>query len=355
MGDKFFVTKFEHQRSLQGTPLSVDDTVNNKISGRHFKKYNFISANFTGRCSIMKKLIAGKKVWSPTDLIDGFLQHNELKILTGSSDDLAALRKSVYKKFQIPHKSDRYFFVYNEQNSAKHSLDLQKIDLSSGELLFVVPNQIHTSPPLKKGLKFHSLSFEANCLSLLPRQFHFLTNPFNRQIISFDNESRLRVKAIFETLRQLLFSASTRNNTEIILAHLNSLLSEFNNAYFKNTSLEIFTGNKLSKYIQFKLLIETEFKKQPSVNSIAGKLNLSENQLYSIVKEFSGLSPKKYLIQRLMLEAQRILFYERPSTKELAYELGFADPDYFSRLFKQHRGKSISRFVRYIQDLSSQK
>jgi AraC-like DNA-binding protein len=303
----------------------------------------------------MKKPTDKKNVWSPTELINGFLQHNELKILIGSSQDLTALHKSVYEKFQIPHKSDRYFFVYNEHNSAKHSLDLLEINLSGGELLFVVPNQIHTSPPLKKGLKFHSLSFESNCLSLLPRQFSFLTNPFNKQTISFDDESRLRVKNLFETLRQMLFSNSTRNNTEIILAHLNTLLTELNNAYFKNTSLEIFAGNKLSKYIQFKLFIETEFKKQPSVNSIAGKLNLSENQLYSIVKEFSGLSPKKYLIQRLMLEAQRILFYERHSVKELAYELGFADPDYFSRLFKQHKGKSISRFVSYIQDLSSQK
>ena len=303
----------------------------------------------------MKKPTNKNKISSTTDLIDTFLQHNELKILTGSSQDIAALHKSVYKKFQIPHKSDRYFFVYNEQNSAKHSLDLLEMDLSSGELLFVVPNQIHTSPPLKKGLKFHSLSFDANCLSLLPRQFYFLTNPFNRQIISFDNESRLRVKTLFETLKQLLFSTSTRNNTEIILAHLNTLLSEFNNAYFKNSSLEIFSGNKLSKYIQFKLFIETEFKKQPSINSIAKKLIISENQLFSIVKEFSELSPKKYLIQRLMLEAQRILFYEKPSVKELAYELGFADPDYFSRLFKKQTGKSVSSFVSYIQDLSSQK
>jgi len=303
----------------------------------------------------MKKPTNKNKISSTTDLIDTFLQHNELKILAGSSQDIAALHKSVYKKFQIPHKSDRYFFVYNEQNSAKHSLDLLEMDLSSGELLFVVPNQIHTSPPLKRGLKFHSLSFEANCLSLLPRQFYFLTNPFNRQIISFDQESRLRVKTLFETLRQLLFSTSTRNNTEIILAHLNALLSEFNNAYFKDSNLEVFSGNKLSKYIQFKLLIEAEFKKQPSINSIAKKLILSENQLFSIVKEFSELSPKKYLIQRLMLEAQRILFYEKPSVKELAYELGFADPDYFSRLFKKQTGKSVSSFVSYIQDLSSQK
>jgi AraC-like DNA-binding protein len=56
-----------------------------------------------------------------------------------------------------------------------------------------------------------------------------------------------------------------------------------------------------------------------------------------------------------MLEAQRILFYEKSTGKELAYELGFADPDYFSRLFKKYTGKTISKFLIYIQDLSRQK
>ena len=72
----------------------------------------------------MKKPTDKKIVWSPTKLVDGFSQHDKLKILTGSSEDLSALHKSIYKKFQIPHKSDRYFFIYNEQNSAKHQLDL---------------------------------------------------------------------------------------------------------------------------------------------------------------------------------------------------------------------------------------
>ena len=304
---------------------------------------------------MQKKPTDKKIVWNPKELIDGFSQHDKLKILTGSSEDLSALHKSIYRKFQIPHKSDRYFFIFNEQNPAKHQLDLLEINLSGGELLFVVPNQIHASPPLKKGLKFHSLSFESSCLSLLPRPFYFLTDPFNKQTISFDNESRQRVKNLFETLRRLLFSDNTRNNTEIILAHLNTLLTEFNDAYFRNSSVEILSGTKLSKYIQFKLFIETEFKKQPSVHSIAEKLFFSENQLYSIVKEFSGLSPKEYLMQRLILEAQRILFYERSTVKELTYELGFADPDYFSRLFKKQTGKSISQFLLYIQNLSRQK
>src|SRR4249920_3814913 len=113
---------------------------------------------------LTKKSIDKKTVWNPKELVDGFSQHNELKILTGSSEDLSALHKSVYEKFQIPHRSDRYFFLFNEQKSAKHQVDLLEIYLSGGELLFIVPNQIHASPALKKGLKFHSLSFESSCL-----------------------------------------------------------------------------------------------------------------------------------------------------------------------------------------------
>jgi AraC family transcriptional activator of pobA len=53
-----------------------------------------------------------------------------------------------------------------------------------------------------------------------------------------------------------------------------------------------------------------------------------------------------------MMEAQRKLLYSNLSVKELAYELGFNDPDYFSRLFKKSTGESVSDFLR-SQDLSS--
>jgi AraC-like DNA-binding protein len=44
------------------------------------------------------------------------------------------------------------------------------------------------------------------------------------------------------------------------------------------------------------------------------------------------------------------LYYnESSSVKELAFELGFNDPEYFSRLFKKVTGKTIAGF---FQDLS---
>ena len=89
-----------------------------------------------------------------------------------------------------------------------------------------------------------------------------------------------------------------------------------------------------------------------AINAIAKKLALTTNSLYRIVKEYSGTSPKDFLTNRLMIEAQRKLHYSNLSVKELAYELGFNDPDYFSRLFKKCTGKNVSEILENRQDLS---
>ena len=123
-------------------------------------------------------------------------------------------------------------------------------------------------------------------------------------------------------------------------------------AYFKNKEPINILNNNLSKFIEFKLVVETHLTEQPSINTIAEKLALTTNSLYRIVKEYSGTSPKDFLTNRLMIEAQRKLQYSNLSVKELAYELGFNDPDYFSRLFKKCTGKNVSEVLEKRQDLS---
>lgn len=45
-----------------------------------------------------------------------------------------------------------------------------------------------------------------------------------------------------------------------------------------------------------------------------------------------------------MLEAKRLLVHTAMSAKEIAYELGYEDPAYFSRLFQIKSGESPSAF-----------
>jgi AraC-like DNA-binding protein len=279
------------------------------------------------------------------------LQNDKLSIKALSDNNPYPSADLEQKRLQ-PRRLTSYFIVLIDSGSITYNLDLQDITLTDGHLLFAMPNQVFTPPAKTDDLKYFKVLFDENTLALLPQQFPFLVNPLNSQTIVFDNTASARVKNVFEILNQILEADKNSTDTEITLAYLNLLLAELNSAYFKNKEPVTILNNNLSKFIEFKLVVETHLTEQPSVNAIAEKLALTTNSLYRIVKEYSGSSPKDFLTNRLMIEAQRKLNYSSLSVKELAYELGFNDPDYFSRLFKKCTGKSVREFLDARQDSS---
>lgn len=272
-----------------------------------------------------------------------------IKVVSNNSPYPSA---DIQKKLLQPRRLTSYFLVLIESGSITYNLDLQDITVTDGRLLFAMPNQFFVPPPKTPGLKYFKVLFDENTLALLPQQFPFLVNPLQSQTIIFDNVTRERVKKNFEILNQILHIDEHPADTEIILAYLNSLLVELNSAYFKNKEPISSLNDNLAKFIEFKLVVETHLTEQPSVNTIAEKLALTTNSLYRIVKEYSGVSPKDFFTNRLIIEAQRKLQYAPLSVKELAYELGFNDPDYFSRFFKKCTGKSVSEFLEAQQNSS---
>jgi len=275
-------------------------------------------------------------------------QKDKLRIKINSNDNPYP-STDTQQKLLHPRRLTSYFIVLIDSGSITYKLDLQDITISDGDLLFAMPNQIFIPPDKADNLKYFKILFDENTLALLPQRFTFLVNPLNSQTITLDNAARERVKKVFEILNQILHAEKYVTDSEIILAYLNLLLSELNSAYFKNEPGDIVNAN-LSKFIEFKLIVETHLTEQPSINTIAEKLALTTNSLYRLVKEYSGTSPKDFFTNRLMIEARRKLRYSNLSVKELAYELGFNDPDYFSRLFKKSTGKNVSDFL-HSQDL----
>jgi AraC-like DNA-binding protein len=272
-----------------------------------------------------------------------------LKVVSNNNPYLSA---DIQQKLLQPRRLTSYFIVLIESGSITYNLDLQDITLTDGHLLFAMPNQVFIPPPKTANLKYFKVLFDENTLALLPQQFPFLVNPLHSQTIIFDDAARERVRKVFEILNQILHIDKHPTDTEITLAYLNSLLAELNTGYFKNTESVNILNSNLSKFVEFKLMVETHLTEQPSVNAIAEKLALTTNSLYRIVKEYSGVSPKDFFTNRLMIEAQRKLQYTPLSVKELAYELGFNDPDYFSKFFKKCTGKTISEFLEVQQDSS---
>jgi len=249
-------------------------------------------------------------------------------------------------EYGLTHRTAFYCFLFMIDGSTLHSVDLRQFEVTNNELLFILPHQMLELPDTKHGSDYFKICFDDNCLGLLPKQYPFLIDPLNNQKIKFSTTAAARLKSTFGILLGLLSIMDT--DPELILAHLNSLLTEINTAYFaadKNPA-----DSKLSRYIAFKVFVEKNLTDHLVVSDIAEKLGINPNGLYQIVKHYSGLSPKEFIINRLILEARRRLYYtETSSIKELAFDLGFNDPEYFSRLFRKATGKPISMF---FQDLS---
>lgn len=277
-------------------------------------------------------------------LLDLHRQNEKLAIRI-ISPKFGHLPSEITKNYGLTHRKTYYFLFFMVDGVTRHGIDLEQFDISNNQLLFVLPHQIHDLPAKNHGNDYFKLGFDESCLALLPKQYLFLANPFNKQTITFNASAAERTKAVFGILLDLLSTSETA--PELILAHLNSLLTEINAAYFSSDKKP--AGDKLSKYLAFKIFVEDNLTDQLTVDGIAQKLALNTNSLYAIVKRYSGRSPKEFINDRLILEAKRRIYYDESSIKELAFGLGFNDPDYFSRLFKKKTGKTIAGFV---QDLS---
>ena len=79
-----------------------------------------------------------------------------------------------------------------------------------------------------------------------------------------------------------------------------------------------------------------------SIGDLADILELSESQVRRIFRQWLQLSPLEYLTQKRIEKASILLTTSRHSIEQIAYEVGFDDPFYFSRVFKKIRGVSPS-------------
>ena len=95
---------------------------------------------------------------------------------------------------------------------------------------------------------------------------------------------------------------------------------------------------KIIRYIDENLFetLELEF--------LAGKCNLSESRFKHLFKEETGMPPSEYITRKKVEKAQEMMKDPDYSVKDIAYDLGFSSPAYFSTVFRQYVGDSPTAY-----------
>ncbi|MCB0630645.1 MAG: ATP-binding protein [Saprospiraceae bacterium] len=74
------------------------------------------------------------------------------------------------------------------------------------------------------------------------------------------------------------------------------------------------------------------------VKDLGKAVNLGHTQVYRKLKALTGLTPKQFIRDIRLRHAAQMLARHQHTVAEVAYAVGFSDPNYFSRIFQQTYG-----------------
>ncbi|OGV56915.1 MAG: hypothetical protein A2X49_02100 [Lentisphaerae bacterium GWF2_52_8] len=92
------------------------------------------------------------------------------------------------------------------------------------------------------------------------------------------------------------------------------------------------------------LIASMPHRETASLQDVLGELRRSYAHVERCFKQHFGMSPEKYISGLRMNKAGEMLLETALNVSEIAEELGYDDPGYFSRQFTKHAGMSPSKF-----------
>lgn len=249
--------------------------------------------------------------------------------------------------------SDFYMIGFKKLKSGVIMYGRTKYDHANGSMMFIKPRQV---------IEFKSVEYEEDAfIMFIHEDFlngHFLHTEMNKYAF-FDYEANeaLHLSPSEEQIVWDLYykiEAEYHNNTDeysrdIMLTHIDSILKYsqrfYKRQFINRTELSGKTVSKfndaLAAYFANGLLVSQGL---PSVNVMASQLNLSPRYLSDMLKQETGKTAMELIHIYLVNEAKNRLKSDDQRVSEIAYELGFENLPYFSRLFKKETGVSPNQF-----------
>jgi len=131
-------------------------------------------------------------------------------------------------------------------------------------------------------------------------------------------------KELQEKPYQYLITIHSR--IELILVEVNRAKLERGDEIWKPDAL----------FLKFLEAVRANFEHNYTLPQFAAMLDTTEAKLNEQAKLHAGRTAQNVIYGLIASEARRLLTYRKLSVKEVAYQLGFNDPFYFSNFFKKH-------------------
>ena len=250
----------------------------------------------------------------------------------------------------MPHLHDYYTIFWVESGEAIHATDFVEYSLLADTILFVPPGLKHRMY-IDKSVSGVYILFndefiqfnQKNYVSL--KEYRIFNNPEFKSLIKLDENNRDK----FRNITNLIYNEAHQPDDyskDIVLNLLHLFLLESRRVFDQQNQVpkENPETTPDTTIIRFKQLIEENFVREKNVSPYAEMLNINPSCLNELTKRITGITAGELIRNRVIDETKKLLYSSNFSGKEIAYELGFDDPAYFSRFFKKYTGTTLKEF-----------
>lgn len=242
---------------------------------------------------------------------------------------LEDLSDSIFDNYQ---RYDFYQLIWFTKAGGNpvYLLDFNEYELTDNQIVLVFPGQIDMMDPQdKEGFLFaihNDIFFEINQRI----NSDYLNGYFSNVFISPDNNTR---KILEDIVGLTLSEYNSQNRLILMQSYMEAFLFHVS-ALFENT--DAFKNKCDSLIAELMRLIDKSFINERETDFYAQKFGMTNKTINEACKKGTGKTIKQHLQERLLLEIKKEIRLREKSLKEIAFDLGFNEPAYFTRFFKQH-------------------
>ncbi|MFZ1081824.1 MAG: AraC family transcriptional regulator [Candidatus Kryptoniota bacterium] len=266
---------------------------------------------------------------------------------------LNLLTASSHLKSNLEFACGCYIICFKKVKVGELLYGRTKYDHDTGLMFFTKPNQVLTARGLQLAEKGFAIHFHEDFLmghSLFAeiKKYNFFDYEIHEALHLSPREKEI-MWSLYHKMETEYHNNPDEFSKSIILSHLDSML-KYAQRFYKRQFID---RKQLSgiTVTRFNERLEAYFEKGgagemglPTVNHMASELHLSSKYLSDLLKQETGKTALELIHLYVMSEAKNMLVAGDRSISEIAYQLGFENPPYFSRLFKKEIGMSPKEF-----------
>lgn len=247
------------------------------------------------------------------------------------------------------HSHNFYLLVLFTKGTGVHIIDFDKFEIKPGCIYILKPGQVH-SWQLSNDIDGYIAFYSQEIYNLYFGQKKIDDYSFYRTLKN-SPEIILNELQILEIERYFEYLIYENNKNEFkkfdkLLNFIDIIHIELARIYSSNNEHIIHPYN--IKINQLGILVNEYFKQEKLACFYADKMNISIKHLNRICKNVLDVTLTEFIYSKIILESKKLLSSNSMTISEIAFELGFEDNSYFTKVFKKHTGVTPLNFKKQL-------